>query len=86
MKNNDGHRLKILADKINGEVKTSVRGNPYLVINTHKCSERIRVMYFTRNRQYSVYLDKGLSLSTKVGRFSTPTEVLDAVKPFTAKQ
>ena len=80
--NEDQKRLKTLQEKISGELKISKSGHPYLVLSSSRLSERIRIMYFTRNHQYKLYLDKGISCTRSIGHCTTPTEVLSVIKPY----
>jgi hypothetical protein len=72
--NKDAIRLSGLSKEVNGQLRTSRNGLPYLVVDTSKFSERLRVFYFEKTHEYKIYLDIGISCSKPVGRCTTPDE------------
>jgi hypothetical protein len=60
-------KLQSLGAHFQGELKLSRQGQHYLVINLGN-GNRVRTMYFSKSRTYKVYLDKGISSSTTIGR------------------
>ncbi len=74
----DRTRLESVNERVGGTLKTSRKGQPYLVVKLID-NQSLRIMYFERSRRYKIYRDHGLASSQTLAQCSTSRETIDVI-------